>query len=76
MGFAMPLGELVIHTRRDWPCAVCRPCGISAGRGYCLCLDCAYLIAAAAGGGGESARALLDAFTDAKEFVRSSARLA
>jgi hypothetical protein len=74
MEFAMSLGEPVIHTRRDWPCAVCRPCGISAGRGYCLCLDCAYVVVAAAGAGGEGAQALLDDITDI-EFVRTSARL-
>jgi len=63
--FAMTPGGLLVHTCEDWPCAVCRPGQISESRAYCLCLNCAYGIMAAASAGEQGARALLDDISDA-----------
>jgi len=63
--FAMTSGGLLVHSCEDWPCAVCRPSLISESRAYCLCLNCAYGIVAAASAGEPGARALLDEISDA-----------
>ena len=63
--YATSPGGLMVHSRRDWPCAGCRPSLISEGRGYCLCVKCAHGIISAAEAGSEGARALLDDVTDA-----------
>jgi hypothetical protein len=63
--FAMTPGGLLVHSCDDWPCAVCRPGQISESRAYCLCLNCAYAIVAAASAGEPGARALLDDISDA-----------
>jgi hypothetical protein len=65
MNFVVSPGGLVVHSRMDWPCAVCRPGDITESPGYCLCLDCANSMMVAAGVGEEGARALLDELTDA-----------
>ncbi len=65
MDYAMSPGGLVVHSREDWPCAVCRPQRVWEGRGFCLCVTCAHGVMAAAGAGVEGARALLDEITDA-----------
>ncbi len=65
MDFALSPNGLLVHDRKDWPCAICRPEKISDSWGYCLCLDCAHGLVAAAGAGYEGARALLDDVTDA-----------
>ncbi|HXW13362.1 MAG TPA: hypothetical protein VEN79_02540 [Terriglobia bacterium] len=65
MDFAMTSGGLLVHSCEDWPCAVCRPSLISESRAYCLCLNCAYGIVAAASAGEPGARALLDEISDA-----------
>jgi hypothetical protein len=77
MDYVMSPGGLLVHTREDWPCAVCRPGEIMEGRGYCLCMECAHSVIVAAGAGVEDARALLDDITDAlvlfgNGFSRSS----
>ncbi len=69
--FAMTPGGLLVHCRDDWPCALCRPGDISEGRGYCLCLSCAYAVVAAAGAGEQGARALLDEVTDALSLLEA-----
>ena len=61
----MTQGGLLVHSCDDWPCAVCRPGRISESRAYCLCLNCAYGIVAAASAGEQDARALLDEISDA-----------
>jgi hypothetical protein len=63
--FALTQGGLLVHSCDDWPCAVCRPSQISEGRGYCLCLNCAYTIMAAASAGEQDARSLLDEISEA-----------
>ncbi len=65
MDFALTQGGLLVHSCDDWPCAVCRPRQISDSRGYCLCLNCAYAIVAAASAGEQDARSLLDEISDA-----------
>ena len=65
MGYAMSPGGLLVHDRKDWPCAACRPHDISESRGFCLCVECAHGVMAAAGAGVEGARDLLDDLTDA-----------
>jgi hypothetical protein len=63
--FAMTPGGLLVHSNDEWPCAVCRPSEIAETRSYCLCLNCAYTIVAAAGAGEKNARAMLDEISDA-----------
>ncbi|HTS68149.1 MAG TPA: hypothetical protein VMO17_04130 [Terriglobia bacterium] len=65
MDFALTPGGLLVHLSEDWPCAVCRPGPISESRAYCLCLNCAYAIVAAASAGEQGSRALLDEISDA-----------
>lgn len=65
MDYAMSPGGLLVHDRKDWPCAVCRPEGTGGRRGHCLCVRCAHTALAAAGLGSEDARDLLDDITDA-----------
>jgi len=63
--FALTEGGLLVHSCDEWPCAVCRPSQISESRAYCLCLNCAYAIVAAASAGEQDARSLLDEISDA-----------
>jgi len=65
MEYAMSPGGLMVHTRTDWPCAVCKPDRMSEGRGFWLCARCAHGMIFAAEAGVEDARALLDDVTDA-----------
>ncbi|MFB3921790.1 MAG: hypothetical protein ACE145_08710 [Terriglobia bacterium] len=65
MDYAMSPGGLMVHSRRDWPCAVCSPDRVSESRGFCLCARCAQGMIFAAEAGSEEARALLDDVTDA-----------
>ena len=65
MDYAMSPGGLMVHNRKDWPCAVCRPDRTSEGRGFWLCSQCAQGMIFAAEAGVEDARALLDDVTDA-----------
>lgn len=65
MDYALSRGGLLVHSREDWPCAVCRPEGTSGRHGHCLCLRCAHTAMAAAGVGLDDARELLDDITDA-----------
>jgi hypothetical protein len=69
--FAMTPGGLLVHCREEWPCALCRPGEILEGRGYCLCVICAYAVVAAAGAGEQGARALLDEVTDALSLLEA-----
>jgi len=62
---AMSPRGLLVHARRDWPCAVCRPGAPVRRRAYCLCLDCSTAILADAKAGAEDARALLPDVADA-----------
>jgi hypothetical protein len=50
---------LLIHIRRDWPCAVCRPWESTESRGFCLCAECARYLIHATEAGMESPRELL-----------------
>lgn len=61
----MTPGGLLVHSCQEWPCAVCRPGEILESRAYCLCLNCAHTLVAAAGAGQPGARALLDELSDA-----------
>jgi hypothetical protein len=65
MDYVLSQNGLLVHDRKDWPCAVCRPEGIVERDGFCLCLDCAHTAMAAAGVGVGEARALLDDLTEA-----------
>jgi hypothetical protein len=65
MDYAVSHGGLLVHARKDWPCAVCRPQGISEGRGFWLCAHCAHGMIVAAEAGIEGARALLPEVADA-----------
>ena len=69
--FAMTPGGLLVHSSEAWPCAVCRPSLISESRAYCLCLNCAYAIVAAASAGQSGARALLDEISDALSLMEA-----
>lgn len=69
--FAMTPGGLLVHSNEDWPCAVCRPSQISESRAYCLCLNCAYTVVAAASAGELGARALLDEISDALSMLEA-----
>ena len=71
MDFAVTPGGLLVHSDPDWPCAVCRPGEISESRGYCLCLNCAYAILAAASAGEAGARALLDEISEALSLLEA-----
>jgi ribosomal protein L37AE/L43A len=65
MDYAVSHGGLLVHARKDWPCAVCRPEGMSEGRGFWLCAHCAHGMIVAAEAGMEGARALLPEVADA-----------
>jgi len=65
MDYAVSRGGLLVHDRRDWPCALCRPQAISEYRGFCLCSRCAHGMIIAAEAGIEGARNLLEDVTDA-----------
>ena len=67
--FAMTPGGLLVHSCQEWPCAVCRPSEIAESRAYCLCINCAYAIVAAASAGEQGARALLDEISDALSLL-------
>jgi hypothetical protein len=67
----MTPGGLLVHSCDEWPCAVCRPSQISESRAYCLCLNCAYAIVAAASAGEQGARALLDEISDALSLLEA-----
>ncbi len=67
----MTPGGLLVHSCAEWPCAVCRPSQISESRSYCLCLNCAYAIVAAASAGEPGARALLDEISDALSLLQA-----
>ena len=69
--FAMTPGGLLVHMNEDWPCAVCRPSQIAESRAYCLCLNCAYAVVAAASAGEQGARALLDEISIALGLLAS-----
>lgn len=73
MDYAMSAGGLLVHSRKDWPCAVCRSHDISESRGYCLCVACARGVLAAAGAGVEGARDLLDDLTEALVLLEGRA---
>jgi hypothetical protein len=69
--FAMTPGGLLVHSCREWPCAVCRPTQILESRAYCLCLSCAYAVVAAASAGQSGARALLGEISDALSLLEA-----
>ena len=58
-------GGLTVHTRADWPCAVCRPAQAGEGRGLLMCAHCARGMIFAVEAGYEGARELLDDVADA-----------
>jgi hypothetical protein len=65
MEFILSEGGLLVHSRTDWPCAVCNPSVIRESRGFCLCVHCARNLLLAASAGVEDARALIGEITDA-----------
>lgn len=65
MEYAVSMGGLVVHSRQDWPCAVCRPWEILETRHFALCRRCAHGLLTAAQAGSQGARDLLDDLTDA-----------
>jgi hypothetical protein len=65
MDYAVSRGGLLVHDRRDWPCALCRPQAISECRGFWLCSRCAHGVIIAAEAGIEGAQGLLEDVTDA-----------
>ncbi len=65
MDYVLSSGGLLVHARKDWPCAVCRPDAADQSLGGCLCVNCAYSLVAAAEAGLESAHAMLGDLTDA-----------
>ncbi len=65
MDYVLSSGGLLVHSRKDWPCAVCCPDDAGQGPGRCLCVSCAYSLVAAAEAGLESAHAMLGDLTDA-----------
>jgi len=69
--FAMTPGGLLVHSCDAWPCAVCRPSQISESRAYCLCLNCAYAVVAAASAGEQGSRALLDEISEALSLLEA-----
>ena len=70
MEYAMSTGGLMVHTRKDWPCAICKPDRASESRGFWLCAHCAQGMIFAAEAGIEDARALLDDVTDALALLK------
>lgn len=71
MEFILSEGGLLVHSRTDWPCAVCNPYVICESRGFCLCLPCARNLLLAASAGVEDARALIGEITDALVTLES-----
>ena len=67
----MTAGGLLVHSFEEWPCAICRPSQILESRAYCLCLNCAYAVVAAASAGQQGARALLDEISDALSLLEA-----
>ncbi len=65
MDYTVSPGGLLVHARKDWPCALCRPHETSGRRGFWLCVRCARSMIVAAEAGVADARALLDEVTDA-----------
>jgi len=65
MGYALSPSGMLVHDRKDWPCAVCRPAAVLGRSGHCLCVQCAHSAMVAASAGVESARDLLEEITDA-----------
>jgi hypothetical protein len=65
MEYGMSTNGLTVHSRKDWPCAICRPGACSESRGFWLCDHCAQGMIHAAEAGVADARALLDDVTDA-----------
>lgn len=75
MEYAMSPGGLMVHTRGDWPCAICRPQRVSE-RGFWLCAHCAHGMIFAAEAGSKDARELLDDVTDALALLEYQPGLA
>ena len=65
MDCAISSGGLLIHTHKDWPCAVCRPWNTTESRGFCICVECAHRLLHAVEAGVDGARALLADIVDA-----------
>jgi hypothetical protein len=65
MEYAMSSSGLLVHSRPDWPCSMCRPGESQETRNFCLCLKCARSVVVAAGAGIADARELLDDVADA-----------
>ncbi len=65
MEYARSSSGLTVHTRDDWPCAVCRPAMAGEARGLLMCAQCARGMIFAVEAGYEDARELLDDVTDA-----------
>jgi len=70
MDYAMSPGGLMVHSRKDWPCACCRPNDVADRSGLCLCVKCARSMIQAAEAGVEGMRSLLDDITDALTLLQ------
>lgn len=71
MDYTVSPGGLLVHSRGDWPCALCRPQDTSERRGFWLCVRCAHSVISATEAGVDGARALLDDITDALVLLES-----
>lgn len=65
MDYTICPGGLLIHIRKDWPCANCRPGSIFESKGLCLCTLCARRILCASGAGQDGTQELLGDMTEA-----------
>ncbi len=74
MNYAISQGGLMVHSREDWPCAVCKPHLTSEYKGFWMCLECARNVIFAAEAGVENARDLLDDVTDALALLEGQFR--
>lgn len=48
MDYAISSIGMLVHDRKDWPCAVCRPLDRTEVPGAFLCVDCAHAMVASA----------------------------
>jgi hypothetical protein len=71
MDCAISSGGLLIHTHKDWPCAICRPWHTTESRGFCICVKCAHRLIYAVEAGVEGSRALLADIVDAMVILEA-----
>ncbi len=74
MDFAVSPMGLVVHCRKDWPCAVCRPKHIFDGEGQPICSACAHNLLASAGIHVAGGHELLEDITEALVLLEGEPR--